>query len=68
MKTGIPTNGSMDQWGIPTHEEAVVYVKELDIFLTVKVLENRDISAVPVSNQHLSLIMYTWDALNVNAK
>ncbi len=25
---------------VPTHEEATVYVKELDIFLTVKVLEN----------------------------
>ena len=25
---------------VQTHEEAIVYVKELDIFLTVKVLEN----------------------------
>ena len=25
---------------VPTHEEAIVYVKELDIFLTMKVLEN----------------------------
>ena len=25
---------------VQTHEEATVYVKELDIFLTVKVLEN----------------------------
>ena len=25
---------------VPTHEEATVYVKELDIFLTMKVLEN----------------------------
>ena len=26
--------------GVQTHEEATVYVKELDIFLTMKVLEN----------------------------
>ena len=25
---------------VQTHEEAIVYVKELDIFLTVKVLDN----------------------------
>ena len=25
---------------VQTHEEAIVYVKELDIFLTMKVLEN----------------------------
>ena len=25
---------------VQTHEEAIVYVKELDIFLTIKVLEN----------------------------
>ena len=31
----IPANGEMQ-----THEEATVYVKELDIFLTMKVLEN----------------------------
>ena len=28
------------QWRVQTHEEAIVYVKELDIFLTMKVLEN----------------------------
>ena len=26
--------------GVQTHEEAIVYVRELDIFLTMKVLEN----------------------------
>ena len=31
----IPANGELQ-----THEEAIVYVKELDIFLTLKVLEN----------------------------
>ena len=31
----IPANGE-----VQTHEEATVYVKELDIFLTMKVLEN----------------------------
>ena len=31
----ITTNGE-----VQTHEEATVYVKELDIFLTMKVLEN----------------------------
>ena len=31
----IPANGE-----VQTHEEAIVYVKELDIFLTMKVLEN----------------------------
>ena len=25
---------------VQTHEEAIVYVKELDVFLTVKVIEN----------------------------
>ena len=33
--TVITANGEMQ-----THEEATVYVKELDIFLTMKVLEN----------------------------
>ena len=33
--TVITANG-----GVQTHEEATVYVKELDIFLTRKVLEN----------------------------
>ena len=31
----------MLKWGeVQTHEEATVYVKELDVFLTMKVLEN----------------------------
>ena len=33
--TVITANGE-----VQTHEEAIVYVKELDIFLTMKVLEN----------------------------
>ena len=33
--TVITANGE-----VQTHEEAIVYVKELDIFLTLKVLEN----------------------------
>ena len=33
--TVITANGE-----VPTHEEATVYVKELDIFLTMKVLED----------------------------
>ena len=33
--TVITANGA-----VQTHEEATVYVKELDIFLTMKVLEN----------------------------
>ena len=28
------------QWKVQTHEESTVYVKELDVFLTMKVLEN----------------------------
>ena len=28
------------QWEVQTHDEATVYVKELDIFSTMKVLEN----------------------------
>ena len=31
---------------VQTHEEATVYVKELDIFLTMKVLENTPSSIV----------------------
>ena len=34
LTTIIPTNGEEQ-----THEEATVYVKELDIFLTMKVLD-----------------------------
>ena len=33
--TVITANGE-----VQTHEEAIVYVKELDIFMTMKVLEN----------------------------
>ena len=33
--TGTTANGE-----VQTHEEATIYVKELDIFLTMKVLEN----------------------------
>ena len=33
--TAITANGE-----VQTHEEATVYVKELDLFLTMKVLEN----------------------------
>ena len=33
--TDITANGE-----VQTHEEAIVYVKELDIFLTMKVVEN----------------------------
>ena len=35
LATVITANGE-----VQTHEEAIVYVKELDIFLTMKVLEN----------------------------
>ena len=35
LTTVITANGE-----VQTHEEATVYVKELDIFLTMKVLEN----------------------------
>ena len=35
-----PTTVITASGGVQTHEEATVYVKELDIFLTMKVLEN----------------------------
>ena len=39
---------------VQTHEEAIVYVKELDIFLTMKVLEN-----TPAVNRSVSFAMKT---------
>ena len=39
-KSCSPTIVIKDNGELQTHEEATVYVKELDIFLTVKVLEN----------------------------
>ena len=40
MKSCSPTIVVTANGEVQTHEEAIVYVKELDIFLTVKVLEN----------------------------
>ena len=39
-KSGSPTIVITANGEVHTHEEAIVYVKELDIFLTMKVLEN----------------------------
>ena len=39
-KSCSPTIVITANGGVQTHEEAIVYVKELDIFLTMKVLEN----------------------------
>ena len=39
-KSCSPTRVITANGEVQTHEEAIVYVKELDIFLTVKVLEN----------------------------
>ena len=39
-KSCSPTIGITANGEVQTHEEAIVYVKELDIFLTMKVLEN----------------------------
>ena len=39
-KSGSPTTVITANGEVQTHEEATVYVKELDIFLTMKVLEN----------------------------
>ena len=39
-KSGSPTIVITANGEVQTHEEAIVYVKELDIFLTMKVLEN----------------------------
>ena len=39
-KSCSPTKAITATGEVQTHEEATVYVKELDIFLTVKVLEN----------------------------
>ena len=39
-KSCSPTIVITDNGEVQTHEEAIVYVKELDIFLTMKVLEN----------------------------
>ena len=40
MKSRSPTIVITANREVQTHEEATVYVKELDIFLTMKVLEN----------------------------
>ena len=40
LTTCSPTIVITDNGEVQTHEEATVYVKELDIFLTMKVLEN----------------------------
>ena len=40
MKSCSPTKVITANGEVQTHEEAIVYVKELDIFLTMKVLEN----------------------------
>ena len=39
-KSCNPTIVTTDNGEVQTHEEAIVYVKELDIFLTMKVLDN----------------------------
>ena len=39
-KSCSPTIVTTANGEVQTHEEAIVYVKELDIFLTMKVLEN----------------------------
>ena len=39
-KSCSPTIVITGKGEVQTHEEAIVYVKELDIFLTIKVLEN----------------------------
>ena len=39
-KSCSPTTVITPNWEVQTHEEATVYVKELDIFSTMKVLEN----------------------------
>ena len=39
-KSCSPTIVTTVNGEVQTHEEAIVYVKELDIFLTMKVLEN----------------------------
>ena len=39
-KSRSPTKVKTANGEVQTHEEAIVYVKELDIFLTMKVLEN----------------------------
>ena len=40
MKSSSPTKVRTANGEVQTHEEATVYVKELDLFLTMKVLEN----------------------------
>ena len=40
MKSCSPTIVTTSNGEVQTHEEATVYVKELDIFMTMKVLEN----------------------------
>ena len=40
MKSCSPTIVITENGEVRTHEEATVYVKELDIFLTFKVLDN----------------------------
>ena len=46
MKSCSPTTVITANGEVQTHEEATVYVKELDIFLTMKVLEKHASSIV----------------------
>ena len=47
---------------VQTHEEATVYVKELDIFLTMKVLENTPavLSLGKLCDENVFLRMDQW--------
>ena len=47
---------------VQTHEEATVYVKELDIFLTMKVLE--DTPAVLSLGKHCAEHGYSYEWIN----
>ena len=59
-KSCSPTIVKTANGEVQTHEEATVYVKELDIFWTMKVLENTPavLSLGKLSNEHGSF--YEW--------
>ena len=48
---------------VQTHEEAIVYVKELDIFLTMKVLDCRPTNGSMVKNQISSQTGFGYRAI-----
>ena len=60
MKSCRPTTVITANGEVQTHEEATVYVKELDIFLTMKVLENTP----AVLSECFAMKTYSYEWIN----